>query len=220
MGRFFKAYMITQYLTERGLKIVPEVSDNRFLMIDDGAVEVETGELIYGFIKRLKPQNVLSTGIYTGISDLFIGMALKKNGFGHLEAIEYEQFHIDRATKLWEQFDLSEQITAIKLDSLKFEPDKQYQFMFLDTELHLRFFELVKFYPNLDEGGYIFIHDMDRTLCQGNVNPDHPNFKHYPVGELPPEFLDLVNQGKLKTFYFGGARGLLGIYKVHKEDYA
>src|SRR3990167_3370187 len=102
------------------LNIKMEVSDPRFVMFDDGAVECETGELIYGFIRRLKPQNVLSTGIYTGISDLFIGMALKENGFGHLEAVEYEKTHIDRATKLWEQLGLSEQITAIKTPSLDF----------------------------------------------------------------------------------------------------
>ena len=89
-------------------------------MFDDGAICAEDGELIYGFVKRTKPKNVLSTGIYTGISDLFIGMALKENGFGHLEAIEYEQIHIDRATKLWQQMGLSEQITVIKTDSLKF----------------------------------------------------------------------------------------------------
>ena len=79
------------------LKIETEVSDSKYKQFDTGAVECETGELIYGFIKRLKPQNVLSTGIYTGISDLFIAQALKDNDFGHLTAIEYEQYHIDRA---------------------------------------------------------------------------------------------------------------------------
>lgn len=202
-----------------GLKIVPEVTDNRFSMIDDGAVEIETGELVYGFIRRLKPTNVLSTGIYTGISDLFIGQALKDNGFGHLEALEYEQKHIDRAVALWKEKGVSDYITAIKTDSVQFEPIKQYQFMFLDTELHLRFHELVKFFSHLDEGGYIFIHDMPRTLCQGNSNPDHPDFKNWPVGELPQAFIDLVKQGKLVPFHFGGARGLVAYYKVHKDDF-
>lgn len=201
------------------LPVIPEVTDKRFQMIDDGAVEVETGELIYGFIRRLKPENVLSTGTYTGISDLFIAQGLKDNGFGHLTAIEFEQFHIDRARKLWEQKGVSAQITSIKSPSLDFQPDRQYQFMFLDTELHLRFHELTKFYDHLDEGGYILVHDMPRSLCQGNVNPDHPEIPNWPVGLLPVAFTDLMKQGKLKSFYFGGARGLVGFYRPHKEDF-
>ena len=91
--------------------------------------------------------------------------------------------------------------------------------MFLDTELNLRFHELVKFSPYLDEGGYIFIHDMPRTLCQGNVNLDHPEIPNWPVGILPQRFLDLMKEGKLKSMYFGGARGLVGFYKPHREDF-
>ncbi|MCR4285071.1 MAG: class I SAM-dependent methyltransferase [archaeon] len=198
---------------------VPEVTDPRFSMKDDGGVEQETGELIYGFVRRLKPTNCLSTGVYTGISDLFIAQALKDNGLGHLTALEYEQVHIDRARKLWEEVGVSQQITTVKTDSLQFKPMRNYQFMFLDTELNLRFKELVNFFPNLDEGGYIFVHDMPRSLCQGNVNPDHPDFKNWPVGELPPEFIELVKSGKLKSFYFAGARGLVGFYKSHGEDF-
>ena len=206
-------------LSQGILKIQIEVSDARFKMFDDGAVCLEDGELIYGFIKRTKPQNVLSTGVYTGISDLFIGMALKENGFGHLEALEYEQFHINRAKELWQKIGVSDQITAINTPSLDFNPDKQYQFMFLDTELNLRLHELVKFFPFLDEGGYIFIHDMPNTLCKGNISTDHPDFINYPVGEFPPEFDELLRTDKLRLFHFGGARGMIGFYKPRKDDY-
>lgn len=207
-------------LSKGVLKLQTEVSDPKFKMFDDGAVEVETGELVYGFVKRLKPQNCLSTGVYTGISDLFIAMALKENGFGHLEAIEYEQAHIDRANKLWNKMGLSEQITVIKSDSLKFEPKKQYQFMFLDTELNLRLHELVKLFPYLDEGGYVFVHDVHRHLYKGNVNEDHPEIINYPMGEFPPEFDNLLKTDKLKLFHFPGARGLIGFYKTKEGDYS
>lgn len=201
------------------LPTIPEVSDNRFKMFDDGAVEQETGEFVYGLVRRLKPEHVLSTGVYTGISDLFIGQALKDNGSGHLTAIEYEQIHIDRARKLWQEQGVADQITAVHSLSLEFEPQEQYQFMFLDTELNLRFHELVKYFPYLDEGGYILIHDMPRNLCQGNTNTDHPDFKNWPVGELPEGFIELLKQRKLVQFNFGSARGLVGYYKIHPDDY-
>lgn len=206
-------------LSQGILKVQTEVSDPQFKMFDDGAIETETGELVYGFVRRTKPQNVLSTGVYTGISDLFIGMALKENGFGHLEALEYEQKHIDRAVELWNKIGVQAQITAIKTDSLKFQPNKQYQFMFLDTELNIRLHEVVRFFPYLDEGGYIFIHDFHRHLYKGNVNKDHPEIVNYPVGEIPEAFNDLLKTDKLRMFHFSGARGLVGLYKTHKEDY-
>lgn len=210
---------LTDYFVSRGLKIAPEVTDKQFTMIDDGGVEVETGEFLYGLIRRLKPQNVLTTGIYTGVSDLYVAQALKDNGFGHTTALEYESTHIIRAKELWEKMGVIGQISTVMTDSLKFEPRERYQFMFLDTEPYLRFKELVKFYDHLDEGGYIFVHDMPRNLCQENINPDHPDFKHWPVGELPADFKALLITRKLMPMYFAGARGLAGYYKVHKQDY-
>lgn len=210
---------VTKDFQKLGLKIVPEVTDDRFSMVDSGGCENETGELLYGFIRRLKPQRVLTTGIYTGVSDLYIAQALKDNGFGKTTALEFESIHIRRAKELWQKMGVSEYITEVLTDSIKFEPKEKYQFIFCDTELNLRFHELVKFYPYLDEGGYILIHDMNRTLCQGNVNTDHPNFKHWPVGELSEDFKKLLKDGKLQQFFFGMARGMVGYYKVHKDDY-
>ena len=203
----------------QGLKIQPEVSDNRFSMVNDGSTEIETSELLYSFVRRLKPSNVLETGCYKGVSSLYMAQALKDNGFGHLTTIEYEQLHIDESEKLWQEAGVKDYVTAVRLESLKFQPDKQYQFMFLDTEMNLRLHELVKFFPYLDEGGYVFIHDMPNTLCFGNKNEDHPNFINWPVGEFPPEFDELLRTDKLRLFHFGGARGLIGFYKTKEGDY-
>ena len=211
--------MITKYFQDKGLKFITEPTDKLFTCVDDGGVEAETGELLYGFIRRLKPQRVLTTGIYTGVSDLYIAQALKDNGFGHTTALEFESIHIRRAKELWQKMGVSEYITEVLTDSIKFEPKERYQFMFCDTELNLRFHELVKFYPFLDEGGYILVHDMPRSLCQGNINSDHLDFKHWPVGELPEEFKTLLRERKITPFHFGSARGLVGYYKVHKGDY-
>ena len=210
---------ITDYFVQRGLKIVPEVTDKRFSMVDDGGCETETGEFLYGFIRRLKPLRVIETGTYSGISAMYMGKALQDNRFGQLWSLEYEQRHIDRSQKLWKQMGVDQVITSIKTDTLKFTPEGKYELMFLDTEMHLRFHELVSYYPYLEEGGYFLVHDMPRSLCQGNFNPDHPDYKHWPVGELPEEFKTLLKERKLMPFYFGGARGMVGFYKVHKEDY-
>lgn len=46
-------------------------------MQDDGGVEIETGEFLWGLTRILKPKHVLTTGVYTGISDMYIAQGLK-----------------------------------------------------------------------------------------------------------------------------------------------
>lgn len=203
------------------LKTLPEIRDEGkgYLMVDDGACEIEVGEFLFGLVRILKPQRVLSTGIYTGISDLFIAGALKENGFGHTDALEFEKYHIARASLLWNEHAVDTFITAHLTSSLDFNPIKQYQLMFLDTEPNLRFHELVKFYPYLDQGGYVFIHDTPRTLCQGNINPDHPELPSWPFGNLPDEIKQWLRTGELVKFNFPNPRGMTGFYKRAHDDY-
>jgi predicted O-methyltransferase YrrM len=209
---------ITGYFIKHGLKVIPEpTSPDVFYCVDDGGIEVETGELIYGFVRRLKPEAVLSTGIYTGISDLYIAQALKENGIGCLTALEFEKFHISRAKDLWNKMGVAQYITAVLTLSLEYKPDKRYQMIFLDTEPQIRFQELVKFYPFLDEGGFIFIHDAPRNLTQGNINPDHPEIRSWPFGDVPEDMKKILKS--MSMFNFGSARGLVGFYKFHKDDY-
>jgi len=216
--------IVTDYLAKKSSGLVstmPEVRDEGrgYMMYDSGGVEAEVGELIYGFIRALKPKSILTTGIYTGISDMYIALGLSENRYGHIDAIEYEYQHIERAKRLWQTVGVSDRISAHHTSSLDFQPTKQYQFMFLDTELHLRFHELVKFYPYLDPGGYVFIHDMPVSLCQNNVNPDHPDFKHWPVGEIPVEVKNWVKDGELRPMFFPNPRGMLGFYRSRSDEY-
>lgn len=215
---------LTQKITEQAqgiLNLQKEVRDegNGYMMFDDGGVETEVGEFLYGMIRILKPKNVLTTGIYTGISDSYIGEALKDNGFGLSTALEFESFHLERARKLWEKLGLLQYIDPHLGNSLNFTPTEFCDFMFLDTEPHIRFQELVQFYPWLNPGGYVFIHDLPRGMTQGNINPDHPEIESWPFGNIPEEMKNWIKDGELATFHFPNPRGLVGFYKRHPSDY-
>ena len=202
-----------------GIKATTEVTDSKFLMFDDGGIEISTGQLLHGFIKRLKPTQILETGLYSAISTIFMADAVRENGFGNIDTIELDEFHIKKSQDRLNKMELQQFVTIYHSKSLDFQLDKQYQFMFLDTELNLRFHELVKFFPYLDEGGYIFVHDMPNTFCVGNINTDHLGYVNWPVGEIPPGLNDLLREDKLRLFHFGSARGLAGFYKPTKDDY-
>ena len=217
--------VLTKYLAEKGrglIKLEPEVSDNEdqgYLAFDDGGVEVEVGELLYGLIRILKPKEVLTTGIYSGISDMYIGQALEDNQSGISTALEFEQYHINRALELWTRTGVAHRIFPIHTSSLDYVPDRQYQFILLDTEPGIRFQELEKFYPFLDEGGYLAIHDLPPTFCQGNINPDHPEIKSYPFGDVPEMMQELMKSGKLVKVQLSSPRGFALFYKPRERDY-
>lgn len=79
--------------------------------------------------------------------------------------------------------------------------------------------QLVKFFPHVKEGGYIGIHDLPNTLCQGNVNPDHPEMKSYPYGDLPEQIVEWLKTDKLRMIHFPSPRGLTFLYKTKESDY-
>lgn len=203
---------------------LPEVRDEGkgYRMWNDGSVEVEVGTFLYGLVQLLKPNLVLETGTYKGGAASYIAESLKDNGYGKLDTVEFDFTHVQEARNRIGRLGLDNFVNFVQLESLKFEPriePEQYDLMWLDTEMNLRFHELVKFFKYLKPGGYAFIHDMPDTLCIGNVNPDHPDFINWPVGEIPQQIFDWVKDGELRPMYFPNPRGLMGLYKPRLTEY-
>ena len=211
--------LLTKSLIDKSegiITIQPEVRDNEnhgYLMFDDGGVEVEVGEFIYGLTKILKPHRALTTGIYTGISDMYISQAMIENGYGHITALEFEIAHKERAEKLWLKTGTAKNIDAMLTDSRKFQPNGVYELMFLDTEPQQRFQELINFYPYLAEGGFVFMHDLANHMGQETIEGHEAN---WPWGKLPDEIVNWVKTGELIPWYFPNPRGLVGLRKKMK----
>lgn len=185
---------------------------------NDGGVECEVGEYLYSLIRVLKPKFVLETGTHKGIGASYMSLALADNQEGVLDTVEFIPELYDEAKVRLTKMGTNNTLQFL-LDVKHFQPPHNYQLILLDTEPDIRFAELLKFYHYLDEGGYIFIHDTPRNLCQGNINPDHPQYKSWPFGDIPEGMKDLVREGKLRPFHLNNPRGMIGFYKVHKDDY-
>ena len=203
------------------LNEVPEVRDETgyYTMCDDGGVEHEVGNFLYGLVKILQPKHILETGTYTGVSSLYMAQALKDNKHGDLITLEVENTHKQRAEKLWQACGVADQVDCILIPSLDYTVHQDFELLFLDSEPQYRFAELVKFFPYLKEGGYVGIHDLPNSLCQGNFNPDHPEMKSYPYGDLPEQIKDWLKTDKLRMMHFPSPRGLTFFYKTKESDY-
>jgi len=189
-----------------------------FSSFNDAGIEVETGEFLYAMVRLLKPENVLETGTHWGVGAAYMGSALKENGKGQLDTIEFLPEIRTRAVKRIQALGLEKWVLCHLGDVAKFDPPEglKYKLILLDTEPQTRFAELVKFYKNLDEGGFVFIHDLHPHMHQ------IPNEEHgfaWPFGEIPSEMLELVRTGKLRPMHFPTPRGLTGFYKPASGDY-
>jgi hypothetical protein len=228
MEGVFKSMNITQRLQEldstfvlhnEGHWDVPlDPTKPGFTSFNDAGIETETGEFLYSMVRILKPDWVLETGTHWGVGASYMGQALKDNNYGQLDTIEFISEIYNRALLRIQTLNLQHIVNCHLGDVAKYEPSQQYKLILLDTEPQTRFAELIKFYPYLEPGGFIFIHDTPRSLCQGNINPDWPNIKSWPFGDIPVIIKTWVKENKLRPFHFQTPRGLVGFYKTHPDD--
>lgn len=187
-----------------------------FTAFNDAGVECEVGEFLYGFVRVLKPDYVLETGTHQGMSAMYIGNALYLNQKGRLHTWEFIPEHWKTATENINKMGVEKFVTVFNGDVREYTPAHTYQMMLLDTEPQFRFDELVRFFDNLEPGGFVFIHDLHRHM--GQVDNSEHGFA-WPWGKIPKQIKEWVKTDQLRPFHFATPRGLTGFYKPNPEDY-
>lgn len=197
-----------------------EPSDARYECFNTGGVELETGEFLYGLVRMMKPEAILETGTHKGISAIYMADALKDNAErghkGEIETIEFLEPNFREAKENIVKMGLEPYVKQILIDAASFQPVKQYGLIFLDTEPQTRFAELVKFYKNLNPGGFLLIHDLHPNMNQVD-NAEH-GFA-WPYGPIPSGMEELTRTKKLIPVHFRTPRGLTMFYKPGLEDH-
>lgn len=185
---------------------------------NDAGIEVETGEFLYAFVRMLKPDHALETGTHWGVGAAYMGSALKENKKGRFETIEFLPEIYHKAKERIQRLGLSDYVECLFGDVANFQVAEgvKYKLVLLDTEPQTRFAELIKFFPHVEPGGFIFIHDLHQHMHQIGETEHGPN---WPYGTLPEAIKELVRTDKLRPFHFETPRGLTGFYKTHPQDY-
>lgn len=194
------------------------VGSEQWSAFNDGGIECETGEFLYGLIRLIKAEQVLETGTHKGIGASYMAKALADNGKGHLTTIEFLPELYSEALERIRRLGLNDFVTSVFGDVKNHQPEVQYDLILLDTEPDIRYGELVKFYEHLKPGGFVFIHDLHRHMSQTDW-PDGSHEFAWPFGKIPQMIEDLVKEGKLRPFHFTTPRGFTGFYKEHEGDY-
>ena len=136
----------------------------RWRMYDAMTAEVEVLEFLKTLVTTLKPNLVVETGTFMGVSTLRIAEGLKENGFGRVITIEFDPKIHEAAQKKFQDSGLASWIDSRLGSSLDFQLDEQIDLLFSDSELEIREKEVRRFLPRMNPNGIILMHDASSYL--------------------------------------------------------
>lgn len=220
------------------LAIQDEVADQNdpklWHMFNDGSVEVEVAEFLFGLVRMLKPQLILETGTHRGISSAFMAEGCRVNGRGHVVTLEWDEYYwraaekLFKALSLWDCEPAKDYVTCIHADTTQWMIDMldpitggkhpSIDILFLDSEPDLRYREFERYYDYVKPGGLIFIHDLhpNMSYSKGIINPDHPSLgSFWPFGSFVGSIGVKELDREIQAVHFHGLpRGFSMFYKV------
>ena len=165
-------HRILQHFAERGDVLQPEYHratpecphPERWSMYDSMTAEVEVLEFLRCLVRTIKPQLVVETGTFMGISTLWIAEGLKSNGFGKIVTCEYDPKVFAKAKARFVGSRLGEWIEARNESSLETEVNGTIDLLFSDSDPPLREQEVRRFLPQMNPNGVILMHDASSHL--------------------------------------------------------
>ena len=133
-------------------------------MYDGMTAEVEVLEFLRSLVTTLKPNLVVETGTFMGVSTVWIAEGLKQNGFGKIITCEYDPVVFATAKARIDASGLREWIECRNESSLEMKVDGQIDLLFSDSDLDVREGEVRHFLPQLNPHGLVLMHDASSHL--------------------------------------------------------
>jgi prolipoprotein diacylglyceryl transferase len=167
-----KEHRIVEHIASRGdvlqqeyHKPTPECPrPERWHMYDSMSAEAEVLDFLKALVITIKPELVLETGTFSGLSTLHIAEGLKANGFGRVITCEYDPKVFASAQKRFASSGLGEWIEARNESSLETKLDGKIDLLFCDSDAPLREQEVRRFLPQINPHGLIVLHDASSTM--------------------------------------------------------
>jgi len=159
-------------------------------------VGYNTSFLIYSFIRLLKPNKVVETGVANGHSTFFILNALMKNGNGSLHSIDIKDdvggLITEELKQYWNLYVLPRtNEKALNQYLEKIAPVD----VFIHDSNHMYYWQMLEyrsFLKNISDSGFILSDDVDSSYA----------------------FIDFCNENKLEPFFLNDTRVIFGLTKI------
>jgi predicted O-methyltransferase YrrM len=175
--RFFKKkekqeHKILRQIVRTGDQLEPEYHratpecphPERWSMFDSMTAEAEVLEFLRTIVTTTKPELVVETGTFSGISTLWIAEGLKANGRGRVITCEFDPKVYENAKGRIAASGLAEWIELRNESSLEMKVDGTIDLFFSDSDMPIREQEIRRFLPQISPFGLILMHDASSHL--------------------------------------------------------
>jgi prolipoprotein diacylglyceryl transferase len=167
-----KEHRILDHIAVRGDVLQPEYHKptlecphpERWHMYDSMTAEVEVLDFLKSIVTTIKPELVVETGTFSGLSTLRIAEGLKANGFGRVITCEYDAKVFAAAKERFAASGLDEWIEARNESSLEMKVDGRIDLLFCDSDAPIRGQEVRRFLPQVNPYGLILMHDASSAM--------------------------------------------------------
>jgi prolipoprotein diacylglyceryl transferase len=167
-----KEHRIVEHIASRGDVLQPEYHrptlecpyPERWHMYDSMSAEVEVLDFLKAIVTTVKPELIVETGTFSGLSTLRIAEGLKANGFGRVITCEYDAKVFAAAQQRFASSGLGQWIDARNESSLDMKVEGRIDLLFCDSDAPLREQEVRKFLPQVNPHGLILMHDASSLM--------------------------------------------------------
>jgi len=136
----------------------------RWHMYDSMTAEVEVLDFLKTLVTTLKPELIVETGTFSGLSTLRFAEGLKANGVGKVITCEYDAKVFAAAKQRFKESGLAQWIEARNESSLEMKVNGQIDLLFCDSDTPIREQEVRRFLPQMNPYGLILMHDANSSM--------------------------------------------------------
>ena len=136
----------------------------RWHMYDSMTAEVEVLEFLRTLVTTLKPELVVETGSFLGVSTLWMAEGMRSNGFGRIISCEFDPVVLTKAQEKIAASGLAEFIELRNESSLEMKVAGTIDILFSDSDMPIRSAEVKRFLPQIRSTGLILMHDASSHL--------------------------------------------------------
>ena len=137
---------------------------DRWSMYDSMTVEAEVLEFLRTLVTTIKPNLVVETGSFLGVSTIWIAEGVRSNGFGKVISCELDPVVFAKAKEKVDASGLSEWIDLRNESSLEMKIDGTIDLFFSDSDMPVREAEVKHYLPQIRPTGVILMHDASSHL--------------------------------------------------------
>lgn len=131
----------------------------RWSMYDSMTAEIEVLEFLATLVTTVKPELIVETGAFLGVSAVWMARGLERNGFGRIVTCEFDPAVFVKAREKIAASGLGPWIDLRNESSLTMQVPGTIDLFYSDSDLEIREQEVRRYLPQIRPTGLILMHD-------------------------------------------------------------